>query len=221
MQRFLNGYGQDAHIAAGRLRRMLKWRASHSYGLEDVLVRDINETTPGVEAQIRTGKCYILSKPDKQGRPIILVHVRRHDPSKQSRDELTCFGVHILERGTERLQAAGKPCEIEGQTSASGVSEFCIIFNLEGTAVANIDLNAAKRIVYMLTNFYPERMGVCLLVGAPIIFMAAWQVIKPWLAPSTQDKIKFCNSAELATWVDDEARPLYWGGHDDTPYTPR
>ena len=80
LQRFVTGYELDAHVAAKRLRKMLKWRVSHSYGLEDTLVRDISESTPGVQHQIETGKCYILAQRDTKGRPIIVVHVRRHDP---------------------------------------------------------------------------------------------------------------------------------------------
>ena len=145
----------------------------------------------------------------------------------QSRDDLTRFGVHILERGSEMLAEAGQAAragadeEAEAAAAATASSEFCIIFNLEGIALSNIDLNAAKRIIYMLTNFYPERMGVCLMVGAPMIFSAAWQVIRPWLAPKSQEKVRFCNSSELSTWIDAHALPVYWGGEDATAYTPR
>eukprot|EP00960_Hanusia_phi_P058707 763959-Hanusia_phi.AAC.5 len=62
---------------------------------------------------------------------------------------------------------------IEG---SSGADQFLIIFNLvrllslpstppttdaplqEGIAASNIDYKAAKRVIYMLTNFFPERM---------------------------------------------------------------
>ncbi len=79
-----------------------------SYGLTDTLVRDINEATPGISFQIETGKCYILNKRDKCGRPIVVVHVRRHDQNKQSRDELTRYGIHVLERCTELLQVCSE-----------------------------------------------------------------------------------------------------------------
>ncbi len=142
LQRFLNGYELDAHVAAKRLRKMLKWRVSHSYGLEDTLVRDISESTPGVQHQIETGKCYILAQRDRKGRPIIVVHVRRHDPNTQTKDELSRFGVHILESAEGLLREHAVDTDASAAGLSSGVPEaggseeslepdkLLIIFNL-------------------------------------------------------------------------------------------
>jgi len=85
--------------------------------------------------------------------------------------------------------------------------------------MSNIDLNAAKRIIYMLSNFYPERMGQCLLVSAPMLFSAAWAVIRPWLSRRTQTKIEFCKPHELGRWMAPTALPRFWGGLDETVYS--
>ena len=142
LQRFLTSYELDAHEAANRLRKMLKWRASHSYGLEDTLVRDISTSTPGVQQQIATGKCYILAQCDKRARPIVVVHVRRHDPSAQTKDELTRFGVHILESAERRMEEREDKCgtcaaepspgvlETEGSEQTMEPDKLLIIFNL-------------------------------------------------------------------------------------------
>jgi hypothetical protein len=142
LHRFLTAYELDANEAANRLRKMLKWRASHSYGLDDTLVRDISTCTPGVQQQIATGKCNILTQRDKRARPIVVVHVRRHDPSAQTKDELTRFGVHILESAERILQetavhsgtgsaepSPGVP-ETEGSEQAMEPDKLLIIFNL-------------------------------------------------------------------------------------------
>jgi len=142
LQRFVTGYELDAHVAAKRLRKMLKWRVSHSYGLEDTLVRDISESTPGVQHQIETGKCYILAQRDTKGRPIIVVHVRRHDPNTQTKDELSRFGVHILESAERLLRepavdTGAGAAELSSGVPGAGDSEealepdkLLIIFNL-------------------------------------------------------------------------------------------
>jgi hypothetical protein len=135
MQRFLTAYELDAREAANRLRKVLKWRASRSYGLDDTLVRDISTCTPGVQQQIATGKCYILAQRDKRARPIVVVHVRRHDPSAQTKDELTRFGVHILESAESILQEpAAEPSpgipETEGSEQVMEPDKLLIIFNL-------------------------------------------------------------------------------------------
>ena len=87
--------------------------------------------------------------------------------------------------------------------------------------MSNLDLNAAKRIMYMLSNFYPERMGQCLIVSAPIIFSAAWAVIRPWLWRRTQTKVQFCKAEELGRWIAPAALPSFWGGLDQTIYSSR
>lgn len=145
LQRFLTGYELDAHVAAKRLRRMLKWRVSHSYGLDDTLVRDISTSTPGVQQQIATGKCYILAQRDRRARPIIVVHVRRHDSNSQTKDELSRFGVHILQSAERMLQepymppvnsgaGAAEPSpgvlETEGSEQTMEPDKLLIIFNL-------------------------------------------------------------------------------------------
>jgi hypothetical protein len=87
--------------------------------------------------------------------------------------------------------------------------------------MSNLDLNAAKRIIYMLSNFYPERMGQCLIVSAPIIFSAVWAVIRPWLSRRTQTKVQFCKAEELGRWIAPVALPSFWGGLDQTVYSER
>ena len=97
--------------------------------------------------------------------------------------------------------------------------ELTYVYNeQEAVGMSNIDLDAAKRIIYMLTNFYPERMGQCLLVSAPMIFSAAWAAIRPWLSRRTQTKIEFCKSIELGRWITPAALPRFWGGLDETVY---
>ena len=87
--------------------------------------------------------------------------------------------------------------------------------------MSNLDLNAAKRIIYMLSNFYPERMGQCLIVSAPMVFSAVWAVIRPWLSRRTQTKVQFCKAEELGRWIAPAALPSFWGGLDQTIYSSR
>ena len=87
--------------------------------------------------------------------------------------------------------------------------------------MSNLDLNAAKRIIYMLSNFYPERMGQCLIVSAPMVFSAVWAVIRPWLSRRTQTKVQFCKAEELGRWIAPAALPSFWGGLDQTVYSAR
>ena len=86
---------------------------------------------------------------------------------------------------------------------------------LQGVRLQNIDYDAAKRIIYMLTYFFPERLGICLLVGAPLFFSAAWHIIKPWLHARTQSKILFVQPSQLGSHIAPESLPDWLGGTAD------
>lgn len=46
-----------------------------------------------------------------------------------------------------------------------------------------------------LQNYYPERLGLLLIVNAPAMFKGLWSIIKPWLEPRTQRKIHVISPA--------------------------
>ena len=47
-----------------------------------------------------------------------------------------------------------------------------------------------------LLNHYPERLGCCVLFGAPALFSGLWAVVKPLLDPVTAAKVRFVSSQE-------------------------
>lgn len=215
--RFLRAYQYDVDLAATRLRRQTLWRATPAYGL-DIPVRDIRADTLGVPEQAATGKAYVLNGTDLKGGPIVVVHVRRHTTQPQGQDDVTRFGVHILESLEARLASLAEAKGLGSDPDADPDSKLCIIFDLSAIAMVNMDMKMAKRIIYMLTHFYPERMGVCLLLSAPALFSAAWMVIRPWLHPRTQERIAFVKPADLSAHLPNEAIPTFWGGGDAGPY---
>mmetsp|Transcript_44217 Transcript_44217/g.69138 ORF Transcript_44217/g.69138 Transcript_44217/m.69138 type:complete len:81 (-) Transcript_44217:256-498(-) len=60
--------------------------------------------------------------------------------------------------------------------------------------------------------------GVCLLLGAPMLFSAAWMVIRPWLDPVTQAKVQFVKRPDLVNFIPIDAIPVCHGGEDTTDY---
>merc|ERR1711972_850507 len=59
-------------------------------------------------------------------------------------------------------------------------------------------MQAVKRIIFLLTNMYPERLGRCYLLEAPTLFSGCWKLISPMLKPNTTRKIQFVDVAGLA-----------------------
>mmetsp|Transcript_1349 Transcript_1349/g.3611 ORF Transcript_1349/g.3611 Transcript_1349/m.3611 type:complete len:306 (-) Transcript_1349:754-1671(-) len=207
--RFLRAYSYDSEHAAMKLSKYLRWRASRSYGI-DCAVRQINLTTPGVQRQIDTNKAYFLKGKDRSGRDVIIVHVKHHDPKYQSVDEITVFGSYMLLCAEASFPHSSK---LEEWDLDLEEQKLCIVFDLHHSSPFAWDLQAAKRIIYILSNFFPERLGVCLLAGAPALFSTVWMVIKPWLNPHTQAKVRFVDIKELGkTFIDPSILPPCLGG---------
>lgn len=55
------------------------------------------------------------------------------------------------------------------------------------------DLNPgiAKAFLSLAGNHYPERLGTKIVLGAPGIFSAFWSVVKPFVDPVSQRKMRF------------------------------
>merc|ERR1712232_895625 len=72
------------------------------------------------------------------------------------------------------------------------------IFDLSDIGLSNVDMKAVKRIIFLLTNMYPERLGRCFLLDAPTLFSGCWALISPMLKQKTTSKIQFVDRVGLA-----------------------
>jgi len=57
-----------------------------------------------------------------------------------------------------------------------------------------MDYQFVKNLIWLLSHYYPERLGVCLIINAPTVFYGCWAVIKPWsaaLVAVTCEMVKF------------------------------
>ncbi|KAJ1487162.1 hypothetical protein T484DRAFT_1889592 [Baffinella frigidus] len=88
--------------------------------------------------------------------------------------------------------------------------------------IQNVDVKLVQRFIYILTNFYPERLGVMCLLDAPGFFGPfCWPLLKPLLNPATADKVKFVSSRPdaageeaLGFWVGKKCLPTSLGGEE-------
>lgn len=60
------------------------------------------------------------------------------------------------------------------------IDNLCIIFDLNDFSTANMDYQFVKNLIWLLSRHYPERLGICLVINAPVLFYGCWTVIKPW-----------------------------------------
>merc|ERR1711948_153025 len=64
-----------------------------------------------------------------------------------------------------------------------GVEQICLVFDLSGFGPRNMDYEVVRRLIQLLADYYPERLGQILLLNAPAIFSVFWRVIRPCIDP--------------------------------------
>lgn len=111
---------------------------------------------------------------------------------------------------TQRMPACSKAVGHRVETS-------CTILDLSGVGIKQFwDVkNYVSEASKIGQDRYPETMGKFFVINAPWGFSTIWSVIKGWLDPVTQEKIKILGSnyqKELLEAIDADALPSDIGG---------
>ncbi|KAI9302047.1 CRAL-TRIO domain-containing protein [Cunninghamella echinulata] len=155
----------------------------------------------------------VLGGPDKDGRGIAYINVRFHKKEDQDFEVIKLMTLYVME--TSRM-VVHQPVE-----------SCCIVFNLEGFTLANMDFDFVKFLLGCFEAYYPETLGSCLIHKAPWVFSTVWTMITPLLDPVVASKIHFTkNINELSTYVDMSVLPPFLTGKEEIkkgssrPFTP-
>ncbi|XP_057296078.1 uncharacterized protein LOC130625015 [Hydractinia symbiolongicarpus] len=186
--RFLKAFltVEDAFTA---IQKYCDWRIK--YGVENISPHEdciLRETAVGRDL-------YFKGVEDKCGRPIVVMYPYLHDAYHGDYDSIYRYIVFKL----EQMCAV---CDINGSRS------FCIICDLKGFSMRNMDYQCIKKIVWFMKNCYPERLGVCLVINYPWLFYGCYEIIKHWLNEVTRSKILFCGAKELQDFIDVKNFPV-------------
>ncbi|CAL5221135.1 g3271 [Coccomyxa viridis] len=158
-QWFLRDRKLNVGEAADKLVRMMQWR-------QDFL-RGVTPSAADVAAEAATGKAYLHSHKDVNGRPVIVIRASRHITGERPLDDSKRLCAHLLEKAVDELDDGGET--ILG------------IFDLRGFGTQNADFGFVRFLVDVFFSYYPKRLGQVLMVDAPWGFNAGWSVVKPWL----------------------------------------
>nr|XP_015205179.1 PREDICTED: CRAL-TRIO domain-containing protein C589.09, mitochondrial-like [Lepisosteus oculatus] len=112
----------------------------------------------------------------RQPRPIILIAVSLCNNKDATQDSLTRFIVYLLEM-------AGERCDEEV------CDTLCIIFYMKDFSVNCLEYCFIKSMIWLLSHYYPERLGVWLFVNLP--FSSCWPIICKWLDERTAKNVVF------------------------------
>lgn len=178
----------------------LDWRTSKSKVDSDIMfngeegaLRDAQSSDPNTKAigsdfirQVRMGKGF-LHGTDKLGRPISYVRARLHKPFDCKNEALERFIVYNIETGRMALNPP--------------IETACLVFDLTGFTLANLDYAPIKYIIQSFEANYPESLGVILVHNAPWVFKSVWKIIHGWLDPVVASKVHFTNGRDGADGI--------------------
>ncbi|KAI1749335.1 CRAL/TRIO domain-containing protein [Xylaria castorea] len=209
--RFLRARKWDTKQAMAMLVSAVNWRVERN--MAGIVIRDGEgvglKENPSADdeefiAQYRSGKSYVRGT-DRENRPIYVIRVRLHDPRLQSGEAMDTFVLHNI----ESLRIVAKPPN----------DKFCLIFDMTGFGLKNMDYHVVKFLISVFEARYPETLGVVLIHNAPFIFWGMWNIIKGWLDPVIASKINFTRKpADLLQFISEENLQISFGGKDTWEY---
>lgn len=170
---FLKDRKYDVDATVAKLTKALTWR-------RDFGVDEISEET--ISDMAATGKAYLHSSPDVQGRPVVIVRAACHYPDPETLIPSEKLCIYLVEKSLTQLPPGG--------------DQILGIFDLRGFTSKNGDLKFVKFLIDVFFNYYPKRLGEVLFVDAPFIFQPGWNMVKP-LLKSYASLVKFCSAADV------------------------
>ncbi|RAL61984.1 hypothetical protein DID88_002473 [Monilinia fructigena] len=216
--RFLRARKWDVDKALVMMISTMRWRASDMHVDDDIMkngelaaVEDEKGTDAekkrhgeGFLMQMRSGKSFLHGQ-DKAGRPMCFVRARLHKQGEQSEESLERYTVFIIESARMLLEPP--------------VDTACVVFDLTGFSLANMDYAPVKFMIKCFEANYPESLGVVLVHRAPWVFQGIWKIIRGWLDPVVASKVHFTNTVdEMAEFVPRSQILKELGGDEDWEY---
>ncbi|KAJ3242819.1 hypothetical protein HDU78_001137 [Chytriomyces hyalinus] len=176
VRQFLRATMWDVAAAKKRLVATMKWR--NEYKPDQI-------TAEEVEPEAVTGKQFINGF-DKTGRPQLFL-VPRNENTK-TYDRQIRFSVYMLERCIKLMP--------------EGVEKVAVIIDYENLSLFNATpLSVSMKYMAVLSNHYPERLGVAVMVNASWYFSGFFKLLSPFLDPVTKSKLQFTKVNRSASAV--------------------
>lgn len=201
--RFLVARKGKVQDALKMLINALTWRVN--YDIRGLCRKGERVVDP---TEFSSGKVYFY-KFDKEGRIITYIHVSKH--IKDIKPQIETEKMTILSMETIRL--------IMNKSNPTA----CMIFDMSGFSMQNMDYGFVRFLLNCFQNYYPEMLGIALIVGAPWIFYGCWNIVKQLLDPVVANKVQFIKDINtLKNFIDEDQMPSCFGGKSgfDFKYIP-
>ncbi|KAF9132569.1 hypothetical protein BGW39_011834 [Mortierella sp. 14UC] len=136
----------------------------------------LNHQNPNFFDQLEMGKFYIKGT-DIDGRIVAYLNVKLHHPGDQPPKTLEKLTIYVMECGRVMVEHP--------------VETVCLVFDLTGFSLSNMDFAMVRYLISIFEAYYPESLGRIVVHGAPFVFWGVWKIIEPWMDPVVASKIRF------------------------------
>ena len=114
----------------------------------------------------------------KNGWPIILVRAGLWDSYAYTTEEYVKYIAYFMETNAKRMD----PSNPNGQ-------RHFIIFDMKGMKY-RCDMQKQRQLIKLANDYYPERLGIALVINANALFWGLWKLISPWMDKATSEKVR-------------------------------
>ena len=205
LQRFLVGCGNVVPKAAHVYAKSRQWREAEKVDgiLEDERMKEL-------EPRVRRYQQYVEGLEDRDGRPVAVWRAGRV-PVRGMMEDIGCADVlrthiYLKERSLQRARERGH-------------STHVLVLDLDQLGMAQMDregLAALKSGIEIEQRYYPETFERIVIVRAPWIWSAMWNMVNPWLNDNDRAKILISSDPDplptLAQFLAPEQTPDFLGG---------
>ncbi|KAG5447426.1 Phosphatidylinositol transfer protein 3 [Clonorchis sinensis] len=169
--RFLKSRDWDLEATERMLRKTITWRTQfRPFALECTHCR----TAPGSHTLRQIGF-------DQANRPVIYATFYSAYPSQRNPAvEALTHLIYVFENAVRSMQP--------------GVSQWVFVLDCAGMSAINCSPRLGYECAQVLSNHYPERLGLAICIRPGPMFKVAWQAIKPFLPIQTANKVCIVNS---------------------------
>lgn len=187
LARYLIARNNDLAKSTELLTKAMAWRATHWPVLKQDCINQINK---GVMYQHGY---------DKEGRPLLILRAKFHNPSERSIEELAKTVIWWTEQVLAKLP--------------NDKTKYTILIDRSDAGLNNQDIEFSRHFSKLFQDQHPERLYRAIVYPSGLIFWSLWNVVKWFLDPVTRDKVTpVMYFSGVQEYIDDEYIPVSMGG---------
>ena len=182
LRRFARKYRTET-AAVEAVRRHAAWHAAE----EPELLR-----MPSGAPDVNAGVLRVQGR-SRDGDAILVFDANPWEPWNYGNTNARCseqFRAYVA----YRLQVASLIADAE-----MGSQQFIVVVNIidRPSLLRPVALRCVYTMIRLTLDHFPNRLKLAFLLGAPPLFSAAWNIIKPWLDPDTIQRTHFLQDSNV------------------------